>query len=491
MNEKIPLLQEILKYHDEKNLLLSMPGNKGGIGFLSDDIGEEFVNRLGFLDITEVDPLDNLHCPEGVIKEAQELLAKTYKAKKAYFLVNGSSSGNLAAIFSAFDEGDEILVERNCHKSIYNGLILRKLKVKYIEPIIDDENGVFLPPSKENIYKTLKECLNPKGIILTYPNYFGITYGIEDIILDLKEKGLKVIIDCTHGAHYGINRRLPKSVSNLGDYVILSAHKTLPALTQGAYLLVNEENMHLEFYLKAFMTTSPSYLIMASLDYARYYLDSYGENDYEKLIDLAEKWKEKINELKKVNILCKTHLNEQFNINNERKDKEEYDVDLSRYILILPKGYSGHKFLDYLRHKKIQAEMSFSRGVVLIMSPFNVERDFEIIYEAILKLEMKNICATVEASYFSNIPEKKLEPFEVFEMDGEWCEIEASEGCIVKEAIIPYPPGIPLVCPGEIISRKVINIIRDYVINKKSILGIENNKVHVIKIKECRHDNSD
>ncbi|AWK49680.1 decarboxylase [Clostridium beijerinckii] len=484
---KVPLLQELLKYHDEKNLVLSMPGNKCGVGFLGDEFGEKFVNRLGFLDITEVDPLDNLHCPEGVIKEAQELLAKTYNAKKAYFLVNGSSSGNLASMFSAFDEGDEVLVERNCHKSIYNGLILRKLKVKYIEPIIDDKNGVFLPPNKENIYKALGESLNPKGIILTYPNYFGITYDIEDIIIDLKLKGLKVIIDCAHGAHFGMNKRLPKSITSLGDYVVLSAHKTLPALTQGAYLLVNEENSELEFYLKAFMTTSPSYLIMASLDYARYYLDNYGEKDYERLIDAAERWKEKINNLKKVRLLGKNDLNEQYKdtITNESKLKlkQEYDIDLSRYILILPKGYSGHKLLDYLRTQKIQVEMSFSRGVVLILSPFNSEEDFELIYEAISKLEMKSIHVQIESKYFSDIPEKKIEPYEVFKLNGEWCEIESCEGYIAKEAIIPYPPGIPLVCQGEIISRNAINIIKDYIINKKNIIGIENNKVRVIKLK--------
>lgn len=466
---KLPVLEELLKYHDEKNLLLSMPGNKAGIGFLDDDIGEKFVNRLGFLDITEVEPLDNLHCPEGVIKEAQELLAKTYKVKKAYFLVNGSSSGNLASMFSAFDEGDEVLVERNCHKSIYNGLILRKLKVKYIEPIIDEENAVFLPPDKENIYKALNESSNPKGIILTYPNYFGITYDIENVILELKEKGLKIIIDCAHGAHFGANKRLPKSVASIGDYVVVSAHKTLPALTQGAYLLVNEENSLLEFYLKAFMTTSPSYLIMASLDYARYYLDNYAGAVYEKIIDLAQKWKEKINKLKKVHIL------------SDRDLIEGYTIDLSRYILLLPKGYSGHKLLDYLRTKKIQAEMSFSRGVVLIMSPFNSEEDFEKIYQAILRLEMKNISGEIEVKYFSNIPPKRLEPHEVFKMNCEWCEIEDSEGCIAKEAIIPYPPGIPLVCPGEIISKNAIDIIKDYVINKKSILGVENNKVQIIK----------
>ena len=484
---KLPLLQELLKYHDEKNLLLSMPGNKCGIGFLGDEFGEKFANRLGFLDITEVDPLDNLHCPEGIIKEAQELLAKTYNANKAYFLVNGSSSGNLAAMFSAFDEGDEVLVERNCHKSIYNGLILRKLKVKYIEPIIDDENGVFLPPDKENIYKTLKTCLNPKGIILTYPNYFGITYDIEDIILDLKSKGLKVIIDCAHGAHFGINKRLPNSVANLGDYIVLSAHKTLPALTQGAYLLVNEENSVLEFYLKAFMTTSPSYLIMASLDYARYYLDYHGKEGYERLIDVAESWKERINKLKKVHVLCKDDLNEQYKnriiSETKIKSKEEYDIDLSRYILILPKGYNGHKLLGYLKTQKIQAEMSFSRGVVLILSPFNSEEDFKLIYEAISNLEMSSLSGPIESKYFSDIPKKKYEPYEVFKLKGEWCEIEKSIGYIAKEAIIPYPPGIPLVCQGEIISTNAIDIIKDYIDNKKSILGVENNKVLVIKSK--------
>ena len=151
MSKRIPLLEEVLKYQKEKNLILSMPGNKSGIGFLRDDIGKEFVNNMGFLDITEVDPLDNLHCPEGIIKEAQDLLAKTYGSKKAYFVVNGSTAGNLASIFDAFNEGYEVLVERNCHKSIYNGLILRKLKVRYIEPVIHEDKGLFLPPTEKEI----------------------------------------------------------------------------------------------------------------------------------------------------------------------------------------------------------------------------------------------------------------------------------------------------------------------------------------------------
>ncbi|NFH67867.1 aminotransferase class I/II-fold pyridoxal phosphate-dependent enzyme [Clostridium botulinum] len=470
MKERIPLLNELIKYHKEKNLLLSMPGNKAGLGFLRDEIGNEFAEKLGFLDITEVDHLDNLHCPEGVIKEAQELLSKTYNSKKAYFLVNGSSCGNLASIFDAFDEGDEVIVERNCHKSIYNALILRKLKVRYIEPIVDTEKDIFLPPNKENIYKVVDNCNNPKGIILTYPNYFGITYDIEEIIKDLKKRNLNIIIDAAHGAHFGQSDKLPKDIYYLADYVVLSAHKTLPALTQGAYLLVNKDSENIEFYLKTFMSTSPSYLIMASLDYSRHYLDEYGVNDYKELICKCEIWKDKINSLNKVHILSKEDL------------KYGYDIDVTRYVIILQGGYSGHKFLDYLRENKIQAEMSFSRGVVLILSPFNLDADFKHIYNVMEQLELNLLKndKNINAKYYSVVPNKKLEPYEVFKLKGTHCKVKASEGKISKNMIIPYPPGIPLVCPGEVISSEAINIIEDYILNKKSIIGVENNIIEVV-----------
>ena len=218
------------------------------------------------------------------------------------------------------------------------------------------------------------------------------------------------------------------------------------------------------------MTTSPSYLIMASLDYARHYLDEYGHDAYEKLIYRSEWWKNKINQLGKVSILSKEDL------------KENYDIDLSRYIIILPKGYSGHKFLDYFREKKIQCEMSFSRGVILILSPFNDDNDFKKIYEAIKNLELENIKSEVkEGRYVSHIPQKSLEPYEVFDKEYELIQIENSIGRIAKEAIIPYPPGIPLICQGEVISNEAIDIINEYIAFGRSILGIEHNQIKVIK----------
>lgn len=466
---KAPLLEELLKYHKEENLILSMPGNKSGRVFLRDDLGKSFKKSLSELDITEVDPLDNLHCPEGVIKESQELLAKTYNVKKAYFIVNGSSSGNLASIFSAFQDGDEILVERSCHKSIYNGLVLRKLKVIYINSVINDDIGIFLPPSEKEINEALKKSNNPKGIILTSPNYFGVSYKLESIIRRLKEKGLKIIIDSAHGAHFGINEKLPKSLASIGDYVVLSAHKTLPSLTQGAYLLVNNYDENIDFYIKTFMTTSPSYLIMASLDYARHYLDNYGEEDYGKLIELAEIWKEKINLLSKVKIVSNKDLT------------RGYEIDKSRYLVILNNGYSGHKLLDYLRRNKIQAEMSFSRGVVLILSPCNNEEDFKKIYLSIQNLDLDLLKSDEENTLFSNIePTKVLEPHEVFGLKYRNVNISDTLDKISKDFIVPYPPGIPLICPGEIITKEVINIIEEYTNNNLKVIGVENSCIKVI-----------
>lgn len=470
MNNRLPLLEEVLKYHKEKNLILSMPGNKSGIGFLKDDIGKEFVSTMGYLDITEVGNLDNFHHPEGVIKEAQELLANLYKADKAYFLVNGSSSGNMASIFSAFNEGDEVLVERNCHKSIYNGLILRKLKPVYIEANIDLDNGILLPCSEKNIEDALIKAKDPRGIILTSPNYYGISCDLEKILRKLKANGVKILIDAAHGAHYGINKKLPESMVRLSHYVVLSAHKTLPALTQGAYLLVNDIYSNVEFFISAFNTTSPSYLIMSSLDYARYYLENYGDSDYDSLIDLAEVYKNQINSLDKVIILSQDDI------------EGNYKLDKSRYIMTLPVGYSGNKLLEYLLENKIQSEMSFSRGVVLILSPFNTREDFEKIYQAIMFLDIETLKDEEKNIGYVNLEKiKRLEPFEVHNARFEEVEINHAAGRISKDFIVPYPPGIPLVLPGEEITEDVVKAIRWYQGKCISILGIYYNRIKVIK----------
>ena len=211
---------------------------------------------------------------------------------------------------------------------------------------------------------------------------------------------------------------------------------------------------------------------MASLDYARYYMDTYGQEDYAKLIDTAEKWRSKINKLKKIKILSQ----------NDIKKYGKYDIDKSRYLIVLSKGYSGHKLLDYFRKKKIQSEMSFSRGVVLILSPFNTEEDFKKIYDALSELNFEEIRCIDDSVYYTGTPEKILEPYEAFKLPYEILDINKCEGKVSKEFIIPYPPGIPLICPGEKISKEALSVINEYINNRKDILGVdkEGKKIKIV-----------
>lgn len=464
------LLKALLQYNSEHNIPFSMPGNKAGKAFLRDNIGREFYNKMNTLDITEVEPLDNLHKPEGVIKEAEEKLARLYNVKKAYFCVNGSTGANMAAIFSAFNEGDEVIVERNCHKSVYNAIVMRKLKVTYIEPVFYED--IFLPPSRHEIYKAYEKSNNPKGIILTSPNYYGISYDVKDIILDLKLKGLKVIVDQAHGAHYGICDNLPISLASFSDYTIVSAHKTLPALTSGSYLLVNDNNKYIDYYYSAFMTTSPSYLIMASLDYSRYYLERYGMEDYKRLINTAEHYKDKMNCIHGIKVISNEDL------------QDGYVVDKSRFIVKLDNGYSGHKLLEYYRNNKIQCEMAFTSGVVIILSPCQGEEELQKLLEVTSNVNMENLrynndCSITKGNYIEC--EKRREPYEVFQMESEEVPLEDSDGRIVSEDIIPYPPGIPIICAGEVMNNEVIHSIREYIDNSHLVIGINNNNTNVIK----------
>ncbi|MGL4847829.1 MAG: aminotransferase class I/II-fold pyridoxal phosphate-dependent enzyme [Clostridium sp.] len=472
MEGRIPILEEIIKYNMEENLLLSMPGNKSGLAFSKDYIGREFKEKMGVLDITEVEPLDNLHHPEGIIKESLELLREYYECSKAYFILNGSTGGNLVAVFSAFEEGDEVLIERNCHRSIYNALILRKLKVNYIKGRVDKENDVLLPVTEKDIRDALDKNKNIKGVILTYPNYFGITSDIEKILLELKEKGVKTIIDSAHGAHFKCSKEFPKSLTSIGDYVILSAHKTIPSLTQGGYLIVNDKNDKVDFYFSALTSTSPSYLLLASLDYGRHYMQVYGEEDYKELIERCRRYKEKIEKIDGIKIYSEKNL------------KEGYEIDETRYGVCLDKGYSGEKLLKYLRKEKIQCEMSFTHGVVLIFSTFNTDEDFEKLYEALKKLNLEDLKdeGYLEGRFFSEIPEKVYEPFEVLEKN--YVEEEINDNIISKiskEHIVPYPPGIPILCPGEKITKEIVVIIKDYLKKGMDVLGINEGKIKIIE----------
>lgn len=479
---RLPLVEGVLKYIKEKNVPFCMPGHKAGLGFLETVQGKELYKNFIKADITEVDGLDNLHCAEGIIKESQQLLSEYYGSVKSYFLVNGSTSGNLAMIFSSFNEGDKIIVERNCHRSISNAIIMRKLKPVYIKNEISSQYDAPFPLDKEHFLRIINKNKDAKGIIVTYPSYYGICLDLSYVIQISRQYNMKVLVDAAHGAHFGACKSLPENPLKLGaDMVVMSAHKTLPSLTQTAFLHVgrNIDVSKVDFYVSAFLSTSPSYMLLCSMDYARFYIKEYGDNKYEELIKLCVYNREKINSLGKFYILGQNDL--KITSENQTVDNNEYIMDLTRFILNVPKGYSGHKLLKYLRINKIQAEMSDSRNVVLIFSPFNNQKDFQKLYIALKNCDMD----TLKVEYINlidyDMPIALMYPYEIMDSKKTMLELSKSEGETSAVAIVPYPPGIPIVMPGERIGANTIAVIEYYIQAKVTVLGIEEGKITIVK----------
>ncbi|MCY6370269.1 aminotransferase class I/II-fold pyridoxal phosphate-dependent enzyme [Clostridium ganghwense] len=460
---KLPLVRGVLKYIKENNILFCMPGHKGGKGFMRTAMGREIYENLINSDITEVEGLDNLHNAEGIIKEAQECLSQFYGSKKSYFLVNGSTSGNLTMIFSSFNEGDKIIVERNCHKSIFNGIILRKLKPIYIKNKINEKYDAPLSIDEEHFLRVLEQNSDAKGIVVTYPNYYGVCPDLSFIIKEAKKRNMRVLVDSAHGAHFGVCEGLPKNAVELGaDMVVMSSHKTLPSFTQTAYLHVGEgvDIDKVEFYLSMFLSTSPSYMFMCSMDYARFYLQEYGKEDYKRFLEIADVYRHKINKIKGFHVLGIEDINKE-------------DIDLSRYVINLERGYSASIFSNYLRANKIQAEMNDNQNVVLIFSPFDKEEDLKRLYEVIRECPLESLKKEYYNILNYNIPQSKLAPFEVVNKNFKEINLGKSEGKICGEAIVPYPPGVPLVMMGEIIDKKNIDMIKYYLKNGTDVIGVK------------------
>ncbi|MGG5463127.1 aminotransferase class I/II-fold pyridoxal phosphate-dependent enzyme [Clostridium sp. B9] len=473
--KNIPIINGISEYLKEEIIPFSMPGHKMGRGFK--DIKEILING----DLTEVDGLDNLQHPEGIIKEAEDKLTELYKSKRSYFLVNGSTCGNLIMIFSLFKEGDKILVERNCHKSIMNGIIMRKLKPIFINNIFHSNLKAPVGIDLNHLEKQISKNKDVKGIVLTYPNYYGVGVNIEKTIEIAKNAKLKIGIDSAHGAHFGFSKCLPKSVQELGaDIVIMSAHKTLPSLTQTAWLHVNDEKFieEVEFYKNIFMSTSPSYMFMMSLDYSRNFLEVYAEEAYKSLEKIIEDFKEEIKDIPYLKILDKTLL-----LNGLEKNIKINDIkiDESRVVINLKENLNGNKLLDYLREKKIQCEMSDNKNVVLIPSPFNTKNDFDVLAKALKECNTKCLEDEEVDFYLTDLPKKELEPFEVLYKEYERIEIDKTLNKIVAENIVPYPPGVPMLITGEVIEEKHIKLLKEYMKNGVDIIGIKDNKIKVVK----------
>ncbi|MBT2690799.1 aminotransferase class I/II-fold pyridoxal phosphate-dependent enzyme [Bacillus sp. ISL-47] len=453
MNQKrTPLFDQLKKHSSQHPISFHVPGHKYG-ELLS--YGEsEFFKDILKLDATELGSLDDLHSPGGVILESQRLLANLYGVSTSYFLVNGSTAGNLAMIMAAAEENDTVLVQRNCHKSILNGISLAKADPVFLAPEYNHDWGVAGGVPFETVKEAIGRYPHAKALILTYPNYYGMVSDLEQIITHAHHYGIPVLVDEAHGAHFIGAKCFPASAVQLkADIVIQSAHKTLPAMTMGAYLhfnskLVNEKK--LSSYLGLLQSSSPSYPIMASLDMARAYLASFSDKDADKLYEKIENFRNALNRIRGIKVLSYKN-----NIGDPLKVTIQSTTSLS-----------GYELQQILEQHGIYAEMADPYNVLLVFPLLKSNMDYSV--EGVincLEKELKTYITTEDPKkkiIFSKEPVSELS-FNQKKREGHTKKtvlLEDSVGRISAQQVTPYPPGIPLLFPGEPIHKEDIQNIR-------------------------------
>ena len=444
------LQEKLEEYYNKDYLPMHMPGHKRNVELL----GEKLPYKI---DITEIDGFDDLHHAEGIIKNIEDKARKIYKSKRSFILVNGSTCGILAGIRSVVDFGDKVLVARNCHKSVYNAIEINGLNPIYMLPKIGSE-GIDRNIDSKQVEEKLKENNDIKLVILTSPTYEGVISDIEAIVDIAHKFNVPVLVDEAHGAHLRfINDICDKEALNSGaDIVIQSLHKTLPALTGTALLhiqgdLVKEENVARE--LSIFETSSPSYILMSSIEECLDIIENRGKKLFEEYQNNLKYFYNETKNFKNLKIL-----------GNEIENKDYYDF--GKIVIKTNKtNITGKEFICILRKEyKIELEMLSINYALAMTSICDSRENFERLLDALKKidrsLEQKG---EVYNNYDIILPKKEISILEAIKnTNSEFKDYNELKGKISKEYIWVYPPGIPLITPGEIIDDDIIRKIREF-----------------------------
>lgn len=463
------ILDELKNIVDINLISFHMPGHK--LGKIYEKLGyKDILQNLYKMDTTEIPGTDNLHSPEGAIKSSQERASKLFNSDTTYYLVNGSTCGIEASIMATCNPKDKIILNRDCHQSAINACILGDIDPIYIKAKINRKTNIIEGIEVDEAIDCINNNLDAKAILLTYPTYHGITYDLKKICNHAHDKNMIVIVDEAHGAHLGLSDELPKTALEQGaDIVIQSTHKTLPAFTQSSMIHLQGNNIdknRLESMLRMVESSSPSYMLLSSLELATDIYEKHGKKLMKELLVNIHKLKEKFKDKKGIDIY-NTH------------DKTKIFVSCQDV------GLTGYHLSNILRKKhNIQVELSNYYGVLLICTIGNDKDDFirlETALEQILKNNKKDL-QIEEIEYPIEIPQKAITPREAFYKPKKDIKISESIGKVCGEYIIPYPPGISLLSPGEIITKEIIEYI--LLCSKKGmdVSGMKDSNLEYIQI---------
>lgn len=449
----MPSILERLKEHQELGFTpMHMPGHKRNV-----DCGDYLNELCASLDITEIEGFDNLHKPQGILAKSMKKASELWGSNESFFLVGGSTCGILASIRSAVCNGDEIIVARNCHKSVYNAIELLELNAHFILPTIDEDFGIYGSITPEQIDFAFKKHPNSKLVILTSPTYEGIISDIKSICKIAHNYNVPVVVDEAHGAHLSFYNFPKGAIKSGADIVIQSLHKTLPSLTQTAIAHLNSDLIsanNLANELSIFQTSSPSYLLLASIDGCVNLVKEQGEalfNQWEMALNLFSKT---VKKLKNLSILG-------YGFDNIKNHKGIFDFDNSKIVISTRNtNLLGTNVAKILRDDyKIEVEMASAQYLIAMTGLGDKTENILKLANAVLEIDKRcrHKKANESSPIISTLPKINHKASKALQLPSQNINIEKSCNKTSAEYVWAYPPGVPIIVPGEEINQEIIN----------------------------------
>ncbi|WP_238649708.1 aminotransferase class I/II-fold pyridoxal phosphate-dependent enzyme [Paenibacillus piscarius] len=483
MNQKATPLFTALKKHAAGNpVQFHIPGHKKGLG--TDAEFREFIgdNALS-IDLINIAPLDDLHQPNGVILEAQKLAAEAFGADYTYFSVQGTSNAIMTMILSVCSEGDKIIVPRNIHKSVMSAIIFSGAKPIFVSPVQDENLGIDHGITTSSLEKALRRHPDAKGVLVINPTYFGVCADLRAIVDLAHSYGVPVLVDEAHGVLIHFHEDLPVSAMQAGaDLAATSVHKLGGSMTQSSVLNLNAKTglvnpQRVQTMLSMLTTTSTSYILLASLDTSRRNLALHGHEMAARTIALSNYARSEINEIDGLYSFGKEILG----------TEATYNLDPTKLsIHVRHLGVTGYETENWLRQKyNIEVEMSDMYNILCLITPGDTKESVDKLIAALRVLsaihyskgEIYELKVQVP-----NIPQLALIPRDAFYADTQLVPFRESAGYIIAEFIYVYPPGIPILLPGEVITQDNIDYIIDHVEIGLPVKGPEDRSITNIKV---------
>jgi arginine decarboxylase len=481
-----PLFSGLLEHSRKNPIQFHIPGHKKGAG-----IDPEFRNFIGdnalSIDLINIGPLDDLHQPKGIIKQAQDLAAEAFGADRTFFSVQGTSGAIIAMIMAVCGPEDKIIVPRNVHKSIMSAIVFSGAIPVFIQPEIDKELGISHGITPDAVERALHQHPDAKAVLVINPTYFGISGDLKKIVEMAHSYNIPVLVDEAHGVHIHFHDDLPLSAMQAGaDMAATSVHKLGGSMTQSSILNVKEglvSAKHVQSILSMLTTTSTSYLLLASLDVARKQLATRGRDLIDNTIKLAQSMRKRINEIEPLHCIGEEILG----------SKATFDYDPTKLIISVKElGLTGYDVEKWLREKhNIEVELSDLYNILCIITLGDTEREADLLISALKELadECQHRTERIEPVevLLPEIPVLALTPRDAFYSETEVIPFEESEGRIIAEFIMVYPPGIPIFIPGEIITKENLHYIRKNLEAGLPVQGPEDDEIKsILVIKEYK-----